>query len=227
MDAAARPLLLWLAAALMAAALSRPDAPHLEIMAFYGMGPYNLEQMTKGQDGGGASKTPWVTHMIEGKFADQVKVFKDHKIPSFYGDMSSKYEVPEGASKIFLREKDCQPASYPVCHLGPQWEATLEMLAERDMKPGLANGTLVGVFLGDELCCEDTSERTGMECWDTVIAPVADKLRALLGPKALIYTNECGGQAMWNSTAIANGWKIPASLDIVSTDYCKLPRISM
>lgn len=37
------------------------------------------------------------------------------------------------------------------------------MLAARDIKPGLANGTLVGVFLGDELCCEDTVERTGME----------------------------------------------------------------
>ena len=42
------------------------------------------------------------------------------------------------------------------------------MLAARDVRPGLANGTLVGVFLGDELCCEDTAERTGMECWETV-----------------------------------------------------------
>lgn len=81
--------------------------------------------------------------------------------------------------------------------------------------------------------------------WDTVIKPVADKFRALLGQDALICklqptrimivvqnllngwgsfaafadTNECGGEQMWNSTAIANGWKIPASLDIVSTDY--------
>ena len=48
------------------------------------------------------------------------------------------------------------------------------MLANRDIIPGMANGTLLGVFLGDELCCEDTSARSGMECWDTVLRPVAD-----------------------------------------------------
>jgi hypothetical protein len=83
-------------------------------------------------------------------FVDQVQVFKDHGIPSFFGDMSSPYEVPDGASNIFLREMQCEPASYPVCHLGPHWEAAIELLAKRDIKPGLANGTLVGVFLGDE-----------------------------------------------------------------------------
>ena len=123
------------------------------------------------------------------------------------------------ASRRKQRQKDCQPASYPVCRLGSQWESTLDMLVQRDIKPGLLNGTLVGVFLGDELCCEDTPARTGMQCWDTVLKPVADRLRELLGPNALIYTNECGGEAMWNSTMIAGGWKIPASLDVVSTDY--------
>ena len=192
---------------------------HLEIMAFYGMGVFNIEQMALGKQGGGPEKKPWITHMTEGLYSDQVEMYKQHKIPSFYGDLSSSYEHPEMAANVFLREKQCDPPSYPVCHLGSKWEATIEMLVERDIKPGLANGTLVGVFLGDELCCEDTSERTGMECWETVIAPVADKFRALLGPKALIYTNECGGEQMWNSSAIKSGWKIPASLDIVSTDY--------
>jgi hypothetical protein len=60
-----------------------------------------------------------------------------------------------------------------------------------------------------------------MECWETVIAPVADKLRAMLGDKGIIYTNECGGEPMFNSTMIKNGWKIPASLDMVSTDACE------
>jgi hypothetical protein len=192
---------------------------HLEIMAFYGMGVYNINQMAAGKQGGGPEKKPWITHLTEGLYSDQVRMYKDYKIPSFYGDLSSRYEHPETAAHVFMREKQCSPPSYPVCHLGSKWEETIEMLAERDIKPGMANGTLVGVFLGDELCCQDTSERTGMECWDTVIAPVADKFRALLGPKALIYTNECGGEAMWNSSAIKSGWKIPASLDIVSVDY--------
>ena len=50
------------------------------------------------------------------------------------------------------------------------------MLANRDIIPGIKNGTLLGVFLGDELCCEDTSARSGMECWDTVLRPVADAI---------------------------------------------------
>eukprot|EP01043_Picozoa_sp_COSAG02_P075235 COSAG02_NODE_15421_length_1172_cov_124.320220_1_plen_72_part_10 len=68
-------LLLALALAQLAAAShsstsgthSAPVAPppHLKIMGFYGMGPYNLELMTKGKDGGGTLRTPWVTHMME------------------------------------------------------------------------------------------------------------------------------------------------------------------
>ena len=197
----------------------RASAPHLEINMIYGMGSYGLGQMTLGKQGGGTSKTPWVTHLPYGTFADQVQAYKAYKIPSFYGDMSSPYTSPLGASKIFLRGGACTPASYPVCHLGPQWEETLELLVQRDIKPGIENGTLAGVFLGDELCCEDMPTRTGMECWETVIAPVADKLRALLGKgNGKIYTNECGGEQMFNSTMIKNGWKMPASLDIVSTD---------
>ena len=108
------------------------------------------------------------------------------------------------------------------------------MLANRDIIPGIRNGTLLGVFLGDELCCEDTSARSGMECWDTVLRPVADHFRALLGPDAIIYTNvrataqfrfqhperaaaqECGGDAMWSFTG---GAKVPANLSIISVDY--------
>ena len=81
--------------------------------------------------------------------------------------------------------------------------------------PVPANGTLSGIFLGDELCCEDMPTRTGMECWESVIAPVADKLRAMLGSKALIYTNECGK----NWTAVID--RLPPDLDLISIDtYC-------
>lgn len=216
------PLLLALGGAGAAAAAlptSLPDgANHLEIMMIYGMGPYNLGQQTLGKQGGIKGQRPWATHLPYGLFADQVEAYKTYKVPSFYGDMSSPFTNPVGASKIFLRGDQCKPASYPVCHLGPEWETALEMLVHRDIQPGLANGTLSGVFLGDELCCEDMPTRTGMECWESVIAPVADKLRAMLGSKALIYTNECGGEPMFNSTMIKNGWKIPASLDFISTD---------
>ena len=42
------------------------------------------------------------------------------------------------------------------------------------------------MFLGDEICCRSAA------CWETGYAPVAQKLRALLGPDALLYMNECG-----------------------------------
>ena len=67
--------------------------------------------------------------------------------------------------------------------LAPGWEASLEALVASDIKPHLGPAkALRGVFLGDEICCMNTS------CWDTTLRPVTEKLRLLLGPSALLYT---------------------------------------
>ena len=36
--------------------------------------------------------------------------------------------------------------------LVPEWQAVLQSLV-KELKPYFANGTIVGVFFGDELCC--------------------------------------------------------------------------
>jgi hypothetical protein len=49
-------------AAVLAALLttaSSGNGGHLEIMACYGMGVYNIGQMAIGKQGGGPEKTPW------------------------------------------------------------------------------------------------------------------------------------------------------------------------
>ena len=97
---AARVLWLGVGLDLAAARAPQPNASHLEIMAFYGMGPYNLEQMTKGFDGGGASKAPWVTHMIEGRFADAVEPLQ--KSYAIYADVVARcptYSPPARCSR--------------------------------------------------------------------------------------------------------------------------------
>ena len=69
---------------------------HLEIMAFYGMGVYNIEQMALGKEGGGPAKQPWVTHLMEGRYSDQVRAFNQYSVPSFYG----KAPWAVGAAKL-------------------------------------------------------------------------------------------------------------------------------
>ena len=71
------------------------------------------------------------------------------------------------------------------------------------LAPGVRNGTNAGVFLGDEICCSGTPLAN--------LTAVADALRAGLGPKALLYTNECSEMQQWPA--------VPASLDYISIDF--------
>ena len=48
-----------------------------------------------------------------------------------------------------------------------------------------------------------------MKCWETALAPVSKKLRALLGPDALIYTNECANKGIT---------EVPPDFDLISVD---------
>ena len=68
----------------------------------------------------------------------------------------------------------------------PGWEKGLEAW-HKHLKPSLDNGTIAGIFIGDEICCH-----LSVSCWDSLLNPLAEKLRALLGPDKILYTNECG-----------------------------------
>lgn len=52
----------------------------------------------------------------------------------------------------------------------PQWEAVIERWAGQ-LAPQFGNGTLRGVFMGDEICCHAPS------CWATVLTPLSAKVR--------------------------------------------------
>lgn len=71
------------------------------------------------------------------------------------------------------------------------------------VKPLLDNKTAVGVMLGDEICCSN------LACWSGQLDPVTKRLRSLLGPDAIIYTNECAHPGIP---------MIPDAFDIISVD---------
>lgn len=90
--------------------------------------------------------------------------------------------------------------------LGKDWRASLdELMAE--LKPLFANGTLVGIFLGDEINC------AGVPYADLDALASGVKASAAahgIEPAPIVYTNECRVVEKWNAT--------PAALDILSID---------
>eukprot|EP01043_Picozoa_sp_COSAG02_P020703 COSAG02_NODE_1026_length_15134_cov_382.979714_19_plen_301_part_00 len=87
------------------------------------------------------------------------------------------------------------------------WESVLEKFAAEEVLPRLANRTAIGVFLGDEICCRNSS------CWHDMLYPLSAKLRSLLGRDAILYENECGISALFDKLD-----KIPPDLDWFSVD---------
>ena len=96
--------------------------------------------------------------------------------------------------------------------LVPGWEATLERFAASRVLPRMKNGTAAGVFVGDEICCHNTS------CWHGQLYPISAKLRALLGPRTLLYENECIDSYMGGVRAGPPLDKTAPDLNLVSVD---------
>eukprot|EP01065_Artemidia_motanka_P030206 TRINITY_DN36218_c0_g1_i1.p1 TRINITY_DN36218_c0_g1~~TRINITY_DN36218_c0_g1_i1.p1 ORF type:complete len:303 (+),score=119.28 TRINITY_DN36218_c0_g1_i1:54-911(+) len=129
----------------------------------------------------------WLNLNSEGGLSEKLSVWEQYKIPSLYGGL------PSG---IFIRGKGLESG----------WEAVLNRTVVDDILPNYGPGkALRGVFLGDEICCSNTS------CWDTALAPVAAKLKSMLGNESIIYTNECASSAGEIS-------KVPAGFDLISAD---------
>lgn len=122
---------------------------------------------------------------IEDSLDFKIQQFEEYGIPSFYGGISGIFDRRHGS-------------------LVRDWESKLEDVATNEILPNLGpHKALRGVFFGDEICCHNAT------CWDVTLAPVATKLRTLLGPSAVLYTNEC---------AINYIDKVPADLDLISMD---------
>ena len=67
------------------------DGSHLKYLSFYGLGYYNLFEMAKQSPDG----RPFANLMSEGLFSQQVAAFDKFKVPGLYGDISSRWEVPD------------------------------------------------------------------------------------------------------------------------------------
>jgi hypothetical protein len=105
-------------------------------------------------------------------------------------DAWSKYQIPS----IYGNIPHCSPPVDEHCQaegavfvrgvgLAPGWEAHLEAVVKLQILPNLGEGkALRGVFLGDEICCMNTT------CWDAALRPATEKLRTLVGTDTLIYT---------------------------------------
>ena len=155
--------------ALLAAGGRNTTAPtgHLRVMSFYDFHPTtmagwaNLGLTFLSGDG----YPPPANTGLPGQLA----AFRDFGIPSLYC-----MAITASAPKIWKSGVGLQPG----------WTGAVEEEVAR-MKPhfGAANA-LRGVALGDEMCCRNIS------CWEQY-APYTAKLRALLGPSAILYTNEC------------------------------------
>ena len=96
----------------------------------------------------------------------------------------------------------------PTRSLLPTWNETLTAFVTDLVLPRLRNNTLRGVFLGDEICCHNAP------CWKEVLTPLSSALRRLLGPKALLYENECGDSI----STLPPGEFLSPDLDLVSID---------
>ena len=87
----------------------------------------------------------------------------------------------------------------------------MEKWAKAVALPFMHNGTIIGVYIGDELCSHNI-----YPCWKLSMGPLLKKVRALLGPKAILYTNECESSFV-NHTGPSLD-KLPQELDLISFD---------
>ena len=133
----------------------------------------------------------------------------------------------EGCRGVWER----QPYPYKKSGMNPNWEANLAEIISA-VKPFVDNGTITGVFLGDELVDQGV--------YVDNVTMVANRLRAGLGPNVTLSINICGRNCtLWPGGCLGNGWKpatgprfnpddpssykghLPAAIDLVSFDGCK------
>ena len=98
----------------------------------------------------------------------------------------------------------------PKNSLYPDWEAATDAFVDV-LKPKIEDGTALGVFMGDEICCSGTPYAN--------LSSVAGRLRQGLGPAAWIYTNECSEMASWPSIGVNGTGGVPFGLDAISVDF--------
>ena len=156
-----------------ASAVAHSPHPHLKYMSVMGFNPGPMQG--------------WVNFGLQAigdgncKFGHDdcnmtgvLDAWDKYRIPSIYGNIPAiEFGQELKNDTVFIRRVG----------LAPDWEQNLEQVVKTRILPYLGEGkALRGVFLGDEVCCMNTT------CWDVALRPATEKLRALVGPETLIYT---------------------------------------
>ena len=167
----------------------------------------------------------WVSLAIPGGCTDfrsgcNCTTCRENIDAAWRGGIPSLARMPE--TGVFRR-----PTRYPngsdssLGGLVDGWQGRLQAWAHDVVLPAMANGSVKGVFLGDEICCHNSS------CWRGQLYPMSAHLRQLLGSPAILYTNECqdsltGGNYSSHGHAVGPPLdKIAPDLDVVSVDLCE------
>ena len=128
---------------------------------------------------------------VLGDVPSLVRSWREHRVPGLYSGPAGGLSLSSGVWNY-------------TTQLQPGWERALEA-SVAPVRPHL--GTAIrGVLLGDEICCRNVA------CVNDTLVPVSNKLRALLGPDALLWTNECYGLFYPPSV------QVPPALDLISVD---------
>ena len=106
---------------------------------------------------------------VLGDVPSLVRSWREHRVPGLYSGPAGGLSLSSGVWNY-------------TTQLQPGWERALEA-SVAPVRPHL--GTAIrGVLLGDEICCRNVA------CVNDTLVPVSNKLRALLGPDALLWTNQ-------------------------------------
>ena len=165
----------------------------------------NLKYMTwlDGYTMNASQNSDWVS-LGNSNDWEQINAFARRGVPSLLRGVGGVWQVdpmprPEWGQKNNSRD------------LVDGWEVIVEHWAKTIALPFLRNGTAVGVYIGDELCSHNI-----YPCWKLSMGPLLKKVRALLGPKAILYTNEC--ESSFSNHTGPSLDKLPPELDLISFD---------
>jgi hypothetical protein len=138
-----------------------------------------------------------------------VDAFATGGIKSMISPFLCRGQNCSGAFEVFRRGTVHGQGSFLV----EGWEAKVDALVDAIKKA--SSPSLVGAFLGDEVCCHNAT------CLNATLQPVAGRLKTALSPSSngadsdfIVWTNECGDSV----GGLPSGASLPSSIDILSVD---------
>ena len=98
--------------------------------------------------------------------------------------------------------------------LAEDWQAAVDAEALK-LEPLIANGTVVGIFVGDEMVCNGLPFAN--------FTALVTRIRAAVGPDTKLWANECCGTVAGAKGGAGEWLHVPPELDYVSYDCYSVP----